>query len=192
MSLRPDALSLPEASAELLAEPASGPGALDSLADTTLDTGRLPGASTVASTDGPRVVVDEPKHSDSVDVWAPDTMVESEAAADSASRHRAGPSLLATRVELHNPEAATKSAQTADADARFSRLSATPGVRSVLIDQDSARSHDEWSQDTIADASPVPEVSHSIAEQRRVALPRSLLVAHRFTDMTAEDEGESS
>ena len=67
----------------------------------------------------------------------------------------------------------------------------TTGPRSArsLSIADGLDSDDEWSRDTIADASPVAEPTRLPSHERAslTAAPRSLLVEQNNSDMTAED-----
>ncbi len=186
-------LSLPEVSAELLGAFADGPAIVEAIADSTLDNGRLPGISTMASREAQSA--DPLSNAEVGDVWARDTTVESGGAVGSAEqRSLSAPVVVMTMVDSHKPPLDPSTMQTTDAAEVAQRPAITPGVRSMLVDSQPDRSRDEWSQDTIADASPLPDVSFSIAEprveQRRASLPRSLLVTHRFSDQTAEDEND--
>jgi glycosyltransferase involved in cell wall biosynthesis len=196
LTLRSELLSLPEVSAELVGAPADGVAIGDAIADSTLDNGRLPSVSTMASREASRGIAEGPSSVDVGDVWARDTTVESEGMVGSAEhRPSPAPAVVMTMVEPQEPASDAPTVHTTDAAAVAQRPGITPGVRSMLVDSQPDRAGDEWSQDTIADASPLPEVSLSIAEprveQRRSALPRSLLVTHRFSDQTAEDESEA-
>jgi hypothetical protein len=169
---------------------------VEAIADSTFDNGRLPGVSTVASREAQKAIADPLSNAEVGDVWARDTTVESEGAVGSAEqRPRSAPVVVMTMVDSREPPLDPPTMQTTDAAEVAQRPAVTPGVRSMLVDSQPDRSRDEWSQDTIADASPLPEVSFSIAEprveQRRTSLPRSLLVTHRFSDQTAEDENDA-
>ncbi len=81
-------------------------------------------------------------------------------------------------------------AETPAAPARVSMLKTQSGtavrprrVRSLVVDA-GVESHDDWSRDTIADASPVPESSKS---QDRPATARRNLLVEEHADLTAED-----
>jgi glycosyltransferase involved in cell wall biosynthesis len=195
LTSRSDLLSLPEVSAELLGASVDGPALVEAIGDSTLDNGRLPGVSTIASRETPKAIADPLSSVEVGDVWARDTTVESEGAVGSAEqRPLSAPVVVMTMVDLHEPPFDPLTMQTTDAVEVAQRPAITPGVRSMLVDSQPDRSRDEWSQDTVADASPLPEVSFIAeprVEQRRTSLPRSLLVTHRFSDQTAEDENDT-
>lgn len=93
------------------------------------------------------------------DVWAGDTVLEAAGAPAAAARG----SMLKTQ----------------------SGTAVRPGrrARSLVVD-DGADANDDWSRDTIADASPLPESSKS--QERPTTLRRNLLVEEQ-ADLTAED-----
>jgi hypothetical protein len=70
------------------------------------------------------------------------------------------------------------------------RSTSTPGARSLGVQSDAELSRDEWSLDTIADASPVPEPTRLPTAERHPSThpPRSFLVQQGIADLTAEDD----
>jgi hypothetical protein len=180
-------LSLPEASAE----------ALPLENDATFDNAVFPVATLVAVPGGapatrrPDVPLSavrglEVSSAEPGDVWAGDTMFDPAAVRSPPSdppRERVKRAMLNTESG-RAIERIPHTAEVASPD----RVTSSPGVRSLGVPSD-ADSSDEWSLDTIADASPVPEPTRpSTSDGRPTNPPRALLVQHAIADRTAEDE----
>lgn len=182
-------LSLPEASAE----------ALPLENDATVDNALLPAATVAVARGAPPTSrrlfvpisavrgIDAPSEHGG-DVWAGDTMFDPAAVHPPASDpppERVKGAMLNTdsgRAFASVPPTAEVSSP--------GRVTSSPGARSLGVQSDADVSRDEWSLDTIADASPVPEPTRLPSAERHPTThpPRSFLVQQGIADLTAEDD----
>ncbi len=190
----------------VLPEPVSLPSAeaipLDPLheatLDATLDNAALP-AATLAAARPPSPTskrpfvplsavrgIDAPSEHGG-DVWAGDTMF------DPAAVHPPASDPPPERVKgamLNTDSGRAFSSVPPTVDVSAARSTSTPGARSLDVQSDAELSRDEWSLDTIADASPVPEPTRLPTAERHPSThpPRSFLVQQGIADLTAEDD----
>ncbi len=181
-------LSLPEASAE----------ALPLENDATFDNALSPMATLVAVPGGGSPATRRPdlpplalrgldvSGAEPGDVWAGDTMFDP-AAVRSPPSDPPRELVKGAMLNTESGRAIERMPATAEVPSP-DRVTSSPGVRSLAVQSD-ADSSDEWSLDTIADASPVPEPTRpSTSDGRPTNPPRALLVQHGIADRTAEDE----
>jgi len=120
------------------------------------------------------------------DVWAGDTMFDPSAMRQTSApkpekikgamlRTELGPSVAVPPAPVTTPEA--------------SAFKPRPDLAKSLGVQTTGGGADEWGQDTIADASPIPDPTKAPSVERAVIThpPKSFLVEHGVGDMTAED-----
>lgn len=169
-----DVVSLPEVSAEALP-----------LDEATVDNALLPAATVVRATALPtsqRSFVPlsavrglEAESAEPGDIWAGDTLFDS----DSVNPPAADPRPQRVKGAMLNTESG-----------RAANVARSTGARSLGLVSEGDPSSDEWSLDTIADASPVPEPTRPppSSDGRATQPPRSLLVQQGIADRTAEDE----
>lgn len=144
------------------------------------------------------------------DVWAGDTMLDPHSLgappqSDPAPERIKGAMLITQSgsAERGSRTAATTAESSGPTAARPSRTVSSPvvkggvgGPRSLQLDVADGAGEDDWSRDTIADASPVaadPTRQHHSSEKPPATHPpRSLLVEAGVGDMTAEDKPATS
>ena len=127
------------------------------------------------------------------DIWAADTLFDPDPVRPSSSELPAqvkGAMLNTQSGTVPRPSVTTASLSPArtTVDLPRPRTTGPRSARSLSI-ADGLDSDDEWSRDTIADASPVAEPTRLPSHERAslTAAPRSLLVEQNNSDMTAED-----
>jgi glycosyltransferase involved in cell wall biosynthesis len=179
--------SLPEASAEELP--------IDPLHDASLDNAGLPAVLMAASTSPQPFVrfsavrgIEGHASIENGDVWAGDTMFDPQAVRAPAS----DPPPERIKGAMLNTDAggAFASVPPTIDGVSGARSTSTPGARSLGV-RSEADAPDEWSLDTIADASPVEPTRLPSAERRSTTHPpRSFLVQQGIADLTAEDDDE--
>jgi len=136
--------------------------------------------------------------SDGGDIWAGDTTFDPKAliAPSSPAPDRIKGAMLNTQsgavarpsfVTAPTPASTTSPAKTT-IDLRRPGTTGPSPVRSLVVD-DGLDADDDWSLDTIADASPVVEPTRVPSQERPAptSAPRSFLVEQNIGDMTAED-----
>ena len=129
------------------------------------------------------------------DVWAGDTMLDPKAllapsapAPDRVKRAMLNTQSGAAQRPLFVAPTTDPSPTKTHLDLRRPGTTGPSAGRSLIV-SDSLDADDDWSTDTIADASPVVEKTKSPSQERAVlaAAPKGFLVEHNVSDMTAED-----